>query len=139
MVLLRDDFDLQPVADLHFRYSGSHDASILGIASHKYEAAAVADDMLSRQLASGGIKQDSYRTIFQSESFPTAGLGYVYNLKPDLAKKIRAAMLSFNWKGTPLEKSLNSGSTTTFVPINYKNDWSLIRRIDDEMGTPNAF
>jgi phosphonate transport system substrate-binding protein len=139
LVLLRSDFDLQPMSDLHLRFSNSHDLSIQGIASRKYEAAAVADDMLSRQLASGGISADKFRTIYQSESFPTAGLGYVYNLKPDLAGKIRAAMMSFNWKGTPLEKVLNSEKSTSFVPVNYKNDWSLIRRIDDEMGTENKY
>jgi phosphonate transport system substrate-binding protein len=138
LVLLRNNFALQPLTDLLLRYSHSHEASISGIASHKYEAAAVADDMLCRQLASGGIKADQYRIIYRSDSFPTAGLGYVYNLKPTLARKVRDALLSFDSKGTALEGVLNSSKRTTFLPVNYKNDWSLIRWIDDQMGTPNS-
>jgi phosphonate transport system substrate-binding protein len=138
LVLLRNNFELQPLTDLHLRYSHSHEASIEGIASHKYEAAAVADDMLSRKLAAGVIKPDQYRIIYSSDSFPTAGLGYVYNLKPELAQKVRDALLSFDSKGTPLEGVLNSSKRTTFVPVDYKKDWSLIRWIDDQMGTPNS-
>ncbi len=89
------------------------------------EAAAVAADMLSRiPVASGAIKPDQYRTIFISESFPTAGLGYVYNLKPELAQKIRDALLSFDFKGTSLEEEFSSAKQTKFAPVNYKEDWS---------------
>ena len=136
LVLLRSNFGMQGVEDFNLRYSFSHEASIEGIVSHKYEAAAVASDMLGREIAAGVITPGQFRTIYESESFPTAAFGYAYNLKPELAKKIRDALASFDWAGTPLEKDLSSSRQTKFVPINYKNDWSLIRRIDDEMGTP---
>ncbi len=80
------------------------------------------------------IKPSQYRVIYSSETFPTAGLGYVYNLKPELAAKIREAFLTFDWKGTVLEDKFSGAKQTKFVPVDYKNDWSLIRRIDDEMG-----
>ena len=134
LVLLRSDFGLQGAQDFTLRYSFSHEASIAGIANHRYEAAAVASDMLGREIAAGSISPGQFRTIYESESFPTAALGYVYNLKPELAQKIRDAMLSFNWAGTPLEKQLSTRQTK-FVAANYKNDWSLIRRINDEMGS----
>jgi len=134
LVLLRSDFGLQPLTDVMLRYSGSHEASIEGIADGKYEAAAVAQDMVTRAAGAGKIKPDQYRVIYNSESFPTAGLGYVYNLQPELAAKIKGALLSYDWKGSPLEDIFSGAKQTTFVPVNYKNDWSLIRRIDDEMG-----
>jgi phosphonate transport system substrate-binding protein len=134
LVLLHSDFGLQPLTDIMLRYSGSHVASIEGIASHRYGAAAVADDMLAREVAAGKIKPDQYRVIYTSESFPTAGLGYVYNLKPELAAKVKEALLTFDWKGTPLEEILGGAKQTKFLPVNYKTDWALIRRIDDEMG-----
>jgi phosphonate transport system substrate-binding protein len=134
LVLLRSNFGLQPLSDVLLRYSGSHEASIDGIAQKKYEAAAVADDMLTRATAAGTIKPEQYRIIFSSETFPSAGLGYVYNLKPDLAAKVKDALLSFDWKGTSLEQTFSGIKQTRFVQVNYKNDWSLIRRIDDEMG-----
>jgi phosphonate transport system substrate-binding protein len=135
LVLLHSDFGLVPLTDISLRFSGSHEASIEGIASRTYEAAAVAEDMLSRESAAGKIKSDQYRVIYSSEPFPTAGLGYVYNLKPELAAKIKDALLSFDWKGTPLEDIFNGAQQTKFVPVDYKNDWPLIRRIDDQMGT----
>ena len=41
-------------------------------------------------------------------------------------------MLSFDMKGTSLEADFGSDGATKFVPVNYKNDWALIRRIDEE-------
>jgi phosphonate transport system substrate-binding protein len=134
VVLLRSNFGLQPLNDVLPRYSGSHDASIEGIAQKKYEAAAVAADMLAHAVSDGTIKPNQYRTIYTSEQFPTAGLGYVYNLKPELAQKIRDALLNYDWKGTPLEERFANTKQSKFIPVNFKNDWSLIRRIDDEMG-----
>ncbi len=139
MLLLKEKFGIQPISDIRLRYSHSHEASIAGVVAHRYEAAAVADDMLGRQIAAGTIAPSQLRMIFQSEGFPTAGLGYAYNLKPELAQKVREALLSFDWKGTSLEKLLNSGSHTKFVPTNYKDDWGLVRRIDDEMGLLSGF
>jgi phosphonate transport system substrate-binding protein len=134
LVLLRANFGLEPLNDVLLRYSGSHEASIEGLVNGKYEAAAVASDMLAHAIAHGDIKPNAYRTIYTSESFPTASLGYIYNLKPELAQKVKDAMLSFDWKDTPLAEHFTTDKRTTFVPVNYKDDWSLIRRIDDEMG-----
>ena len=134
LVMLRSKFNLQPLSDVMLRYSGSHESSIAGIANHHYEAAAVAADMLDRETAAGHIKPDQYRIIYASDAFPTAGLGYAYNLAPDLAKKVREALLSFDWKGTSLEAELASTKSTKFVPVNYKDNWTLIRSIDDQMG-----
>jgi phosphonate transport system substrate-binding protein len=58
----------------------------------------------------------------------------VYNLKPELAGKIRAALLSFDWKGTPLVKAYGPAGKTKFVAISYKDQWSFVRSIDDEIG-----
>jgi phosphonate transport system substrate-binding protein len=136
LVLLRSDFVLLPGRDYQVRYSGGHDRSIEGIAKRQYQAAAVADDMLARALAAGQIQSGQYRSVYESEKFPTAGLGYAHNLKPELAAKVREALETFDWRGTPLEQRLGGASAggTKFVPANYKNDWALIRRIDDESG-----
>jgi phosphonate transport system substrate-binding protein len=139
LVLLRDQYNLQPLSDIRLRYSGSHNVSIAGIVSRRYEAAAVADDMLTRQIVAGNVTPSQIRVIYKSENFPTAGLGYVYNLKPELAQKVRDALLSFDWKGTSLENLLDSGTQTKFIPVSYKNDWTLVRKIDDQMGVLSGF
>lgn len=120
--------------DYEPRYTGSHDASIAGIAAKRYEAAAVAADVLQRAVNAGAIRKEQFRSVFQSETFPTAGLGYAHNLKPELAAKIREAMISYPWGGTTMEKFFAGAGQTGLAPVNYKDDWALVRRIDNAIG-----
>jgi phosphonate transport system substrate-binding protein len=126
---------LEPERDYILRYSGSHDASIEGIKDKTYQAAAVAGDVLRRAVSKGQIVASQYRVIYESELFPTAAIGLAHNLKPELAKSLREAIFNFDWKGTGLEKEFATSDQAKFVPANYKDDWSLIRKIDDEIGT----
>jgi phosphonate transport system substrate-binding protein len=133
LVFLKDH-GLLPERDFTLRYSGSHDASIRGIVSGQYQAAAVAADVLQRAIAADVIKPQQYRVLFKSENFPTAGMGYVNNLRPELAKKVADALLNFDVKGTSIEGFLVASGQSKLVPANYKDDWSLVRRIDDAIG-----
>jgi phosphonate transport system substrate-binding protein len=133
LVLLRA-FDREPERDYLIRTTGDHRASIEGIAGKRYEAAAVSADILAREEAHGRIRKGDYRTVYTSESFPSAAVGYAHNLAPALAAKVREAIESFDMKGTALEAEFAPMLKTTFVPVNYKNDWALIRRIDDACG-----
>src|SRR4030095_8731040 len=56
LVLLQSHYSLAPGRDFGIRYSGSHVDSIKGIAAKQYEAAAVANDMLSRAVSAGDIQ-----------------------------------------------------------------------------------
>ncbi|HEY7089924.1 MAG TPA: phosphate/phosphite/phosphonate ABC transporter substrate-binding protein [Tepidisphaeraceae bacterium] len=134
MVLLRDQCGLLPERDYLLRYSGAHDSSIIGIASKKYQAAAVAGDVLRRAVSKGEITANQYRVVYESEFFPTACFGYVYNLKPELAGKIRRAIFDFDWKGTGMEKEFANADQSKFVPAAFKDDWALVRKIDDATG-----
>lgn len=134
LVLLKSDFGLLPGRDYGVRYSGGHDQSIKGLADGTYEAIAVASDILKRQISDGSIPAAKFRVIYTSESFPTAAIGYAYNLKPALAAKIKSALLDFDFKGTTLQKEFGASNQMRLVPVDYKNDWALIRRIDDAIG-----
>ena len=134
LVLLKSDFGLLPGRDFGIRYSGGHEQSIKGLADGEYEVIAGPNDVLRREVAAGTIKPTQFRSIYKSESFPTAAIGYEYDLKPALAAEIRGAILDFDWKGTGLEKEFASANQTRFVPVNYKDDWALVRRIDDNIG-----
>ncbi|MGH7176772.1 MAG: phosphate/phosphite/phosphonate ABC transporter substrate-binding protein [Tepidisphaeraceae bacterium] len=134
MVLLRADYGLEPETDYKIRTSNGHEASILGVANKTYEAAAVAGDMLVRLEANQQVSNSQYRTIFVSETFPSAAIGYAHNLKPELAAKIREAITTFDIRGTALEREFVPAEQSTFVPVTYRTDWSLIRRIDDACG-----
>jgi phosphonate transport system substrate-binding protein len=132
MVLLMSDFGLEPDRDYHFVFSGGHEESIAGVASGKYEAAAVASDMLDRAVARGDIEASAVRSIYESEKFPAAAVGYVYNLKPELADKVREALLGFKVTDTSITDELAEG-VVGFAPVSYKDDWALIRRIDSNV------
>lgn len=134
LVLLRSAHNLDPERDYILRYSLGHENSIRGIASKAYQAAAVAGDVLKRAMAHGEIQADQFRVIYESEVFPTACFGYAHNLKLELIARIREAFTSFNWSGTGLEKEFATSDQSKFVPANFKDDWSLVRRIDDQIG-----
>jgi phosphonate transport system substrate-binding protein len=59
----------------------------------------------------------------------------VYNLKPELAEKVKQAFFTFNWEGTALAKEFNSTSPPQekFMPITYKEHWTVVRDIDNAM------
>ena len=52
--------------------------------------------------------------------------------------RVRSGQRRASSRGTPLEQRLGTAGGTKFVPANYKNDWALIRRIDDESGAEPA-
>jgi phosphonate transport system substrate-binding protein len=134
LVLLRNEFHLEPGIDFDVNVSYGHERSIEGIARRKFEAASVANEILKRELSRGKVKESDFRSIYHSEDFPPAAIGTVYNLTPALVEQIRTALLGFDWKGTPLEKAYGPAGKAKFVPIVYKDQWSFVRYIDDEIG-----
>ncbi|MGD9722534.1 MAG: phosphate/phosphite/phosphonate ABC transporter substrate-binding protein [Pirellulales bacterium] len=130
LAMLRE-YDLLPLRDYQWKFSGSHDASIAGVAKGEYQAAPVASDLLDRAIAAGTIQKDQVRIIYESEHFPPATIGYVYFLPKELSDKIRTAFIDYPWSGTNVQKQFESAGASKFVPVSYKRDFALIRRIDD--------
>lgn len=134
--LLRSEFNM--VADKDFKpaFSGKHDNSVLGIANKDYDAAAVANSVMLRMFARNAVDPSKIRSIYRSQTFPTTGYGHVYNLHPELAKKVREAFFTFNWEGTELLREFQKTQPPqeTFIPITYKEHWDVVRRIDSAMG-----
>jgi len=139
-LLLMRAAGLLPERDYLLRYSGGHDGSIERIASGEAVAAGVASDVLARAVARGviGAEGAGYRVLDKSEAFPSAAMGYPHDLDPALVAKIRTANLDFNWAGTALEKEFAASGKTKFVPVNYKDDFALVRKIDDDTGTKHT-
>jgi phosphonate transport system substrate-binding protein len=101
------------------------------------EAAAVSNDKVQSLLAEGTIQKSDFRIIYQSEVIPRTTIGWFYDLKPDLAEKIRQAILTFKPSGSN-DQTADSGEGNTslstnlhFIPIDYKKDFQLVRTIDD--------
>ncbi len=125
---------VEPDVDYKVIYSGKHDNSIMGVANKDYDAAPVASSVLDRMDDKGVVNKDDLRIIWQSKLFPTTSYGFVHNLTPELQKKITEAFLTFDWKGTALEKEFGKKSDR-FIPITFKEHWSDIRTIQETNGT----
>ncbi|WP_207186597.1 phosphate/phosphite/phosphonate ABC transporter substrate-binding protein [Rhodobaculum claviforme] len=132
--LLEAEFDLVLDRDFSAAFSGGHDNSILGVANADYDAAAIANSVLTRMVARGVVSRDDLVTIYTSDTFPTSGYGTVHNLHPDLQDAIREAFFSFDWEGTALQAEFGAQGETQFIPITFEEHWSVIRQIDAAMG-----
>jgi phosphonate transport system substrate-binding protein len=134
--LLKQKFGLEAGKDFEPVFSGKHDNSIVGVANKDYPAAAIANSVMQRMMARDVVKKDQIVSIYKSQTFPTTGYGYVYNLKPELAAKVKEAFFSFKWDGTDLLKEFGTSEPPQqkFMPITYKEHWQVVRDIDGAMG-----
>ena len=138
--LLRQQFKLEAGKDFEPVFSGKHDNSVLGVANKDYPAASIANSVMYRMIARNVIKADQVKTIYKSQTFPTTGYGYAYNLKPELAAKVKEAFFSFKWEGSALldEFKHTEPPQEKFIPITFKEHWAVVREIDQALGVSYA-
>jgi phosphonate transport system substrate-binding protein len=133
--LLAQNENLRPDVDYFITWSLKQKASIVGVAHGQLESAAISDDKLQTLLKSGDVHTSEYRVIYQSEVIPRMTIGWFYNLKPELAEKIRQAILSFHPTPAPGDATSDDAALPVqslhFVPVDYKKDFQLVRLIDD--------
>jgi phosphonate transport system substrate-binding protein len=132
--ILKAEFGLEAGRDFEPVFSGKHDNSILGVANRDYPAASVANSVLNRMTARGVVKPAQLVSLYTSQTFPTTGYGHVYNLKPELAEKVRQAFFSFPWEGSALKEEFKESGEAQFIPIEYKTHWEVVRKVDAAMG-----
>jgi phosphonate transport system substrate-binding protein len=132
VAILEADFKLVAKKDYEPVFSGKHDNSILGVVNKDYDSAAVANSVLKRMLDRKAYDPAKIRSIYKSETFPTTGYGYAHNLDPQLVEKIKQAFFTFPWEGSALKQEFQKEDR--FIPIEYKKDWSVIRKIDAATG-----
>jgi phosphonate transport system substrate-binding protein len=125
-------------------WSTGQKKSIVGVTKKKFEAAAISDDKLQSLLKRGKVAATDYRIIYTSDVIPRTTIGWFYDLKPELAEKLRAGILSFKpeKKSTKTDAddsdSTDSGAVESsgvknlhFIPVNYKKDFDVVRQIDN--------
>jgi phosphonate transport system substrate-binding protein len=132
VAILEADFKLVAKRDYEPVFSGKHDNSILGVVNKDYDSAAVANSVLKRMLDRKVYDPAKIRSIYKSETFPTSGYGHTHNLDPALVAKIKEAFFTFPWEGSALKQEFQKEDK--FIPIEYKKDWSVIRKIDAATG-----
>lgn len=137
-VLLRSEFGLEADKDYTAVYAGRHENSILGVANRDYDAAAIANEVMHRMMARGVVKKEQIVTVYKSDTFPTAGFGHAHDLDPALARRIHEGFFSFQWAGTGLAKEFAVLEVSKFMPINYRDDWALVRKVDKALNVKYA-
>ena len=86
--------------------------------------------------AQGRAGEDDLRL----RQLPFDRLRHVYNLKPELARKVEEAFFTFPWEGS----ALSTSSRTTirqvdhFLKITYKQHWQVVRDVDQAMNVSYA-
>ena len=128
--LLKAEFKMVAGTDFKPVFSGKHDNSILGVANKDYPAASIANSVLKRMISRGVVKAEQFNSVYKSQTFPTTAYGHVYNLKPELAAKVREAFFSFPWEGSALKQEFEKSGEAKFIPITYQKHWDVIRKID---------
>ncbi|QYK40403.1 MAG: phosphate/phosphite/phosphonate ABC transporter substrate-binding protein [Paracoccaceae bacterium] len=136
--LLESVYGLKAGTDFEPVFSGKHDNSILGVANKDYPAAAIANSVMTRMIERDVIKADQIISIYKSETFPTTGYGVAHNLTPELQEKIKEGFFGFNWEGTSLAEEFSKSGEEQFIPITFKDNWSVIRQIDAATGVSYA-
>ncbi|MGV2989163.1 phosphate/phosphite/phosphonate ABC transporter substrate-binding protein [Vibrio sp. E150_011] len=129
--ILSAEYDMTPDNDFKPVFSGAHDNSIMGVAHRDYDAAAIANSVLTRMLDRDVVKEADIKNIYTSQTFPTTAYGVAHNLHPDLQEKIQDAFFSFDWDGTKLQEEFTRNGESQFIPITYKEHWAVIRTIDE--------
>ena len=128
--LLKSEFDMLADRDFTPTFSGKHDNSILGVANRDYDAASIANSVKIRMIKRKVVKEEDLKVLYKSQTFPTTGYGHAYNLTPELQQKIRESFETFVWEGTTLKEEFEKNGEGQFIPITYKEFWSVIRTID---------
>jgi len=132
--LLKGEFGMVAGEDYETSFSGAHDNSVLGVANKDYIAAAVANSVKRRMIERDVVSEDQMEVVYTSQTFPTTGYGTAHNLHPDLQDKVKESFFSFDWEGTKLLQEFEKSGEAQFVEITFKDDWDVIRTIDEANG-----
>lgn len=136
--LLKAEFGMEAGTDFTPAFSGKHDNSILGVANKDYPAASIANSVKTRMIERDVVKADQFVVLYTSQTFPTTGYGVAHNLKPELQEKIKEAFFTFKWEGSSLAEEFSKSGEEQFIPITFKDNWSVIRQIDEATGVSYA-
>ena len=124
---------LTPDKDYKVLYSGKHDQSLMGVVNGDYDAAPITSDIYDRFINRGIIKDGDLRIIYKSGRFPTSAFAYSHDLEPQLAEKVRKCFFDYRFSAEMKKEFLGDDR---FLPVSYKDDWALVRKVAEDSGTP---
>lgn len=122
-----------PDTDYRVLFSGGHDRSVMGVNAGDFDAAPVASDVYNRMVARGQVQAANFRTIWQSDPFPTSSFALAHDLQPELAQRIRQCFYDFRF---PASMSRDLGGNDRFWPATYQAQWAPVRAVADAVNAP---
>jgi len=122
---------LSPEKDYKILFSGKHDQSVMGVNSGDYDAAAVASDVFKRMIDRGQVKAENFRIIYTSAKFPTSSFAYAHDLEPKFRDQMLACFYDYRF---PDEMKKAFDGADRFFPVNYKDDWAIVREVAEAGG-----
>src|SRR5688572_21306374 len=122
---------LVPDQDYKVLYSGKHDQTVMGVLSGDFDGGPVASDVFKRMVERGQVKEDDFRVIYKSQTFPTSSFAYAHDLEP----KLRDTMLKcfYDYRFTAEMQKAFDGADR-FFPITYKEHWAIVRQVAEGSG-----
>ncbi|MBY0336593.1 MAG: phosphate/phosphite/phosphonate ABC transporter substrate-binding protein [Acetobacteraceae bacterium] len=122
-----------PDTDYRVLFSGGHDRSVMGVNAGDYDAAPVASDVYNRMVARGQVRGENFRTVWQSDPFPTSSFALAHDLQPELAQRIRQCFYDFRF---PEAMQRDLGGNDRFWPATYLREWAPVRAVADAVNAP---
>ena len=124
---------LVPDKDYKVLYSGKHDQSLMGVVNGDYDGAPITSDIYDRFVNRGIIKEGDLRIIYRSGRFPTSSFAHAHDLEPALAERLRKCFFEYRFTAEMKKEFLGDDR---FLPVSYKDDWALVRKVAEDSGTP---
>ncbi len=128
VAILASEAGLRPSLDYKVAFSFGQKRSILGLIEGEYEVGSLSADRLQKMIEDGEVAAEDLHIIYESQIIPRLALGFVHNLRPELAQQIRDSALRFENPGGELA---GTGTPMRFQPIDYRRDFAFVRQIDD--------
>lgn len=122
-----------PDTDYRVLFSGGHDRSVMGVNAGDFDAAPVASDVFNRMVGRGQVQAANFRTIWESEPFPTSSFALAHDLQPELAGRIRQCFHDFRF---PPAMARDLGGNDRFWPATYQREWAPVRAVADAVNAP---
>ncbi|WP_207536827.1 phosphate/phosphite/phosphonate ABC transporter substrate-binding protein [Sabulicella rubraurantiaca] len=124
---------LTPDTDYRVIYSGGHDRSVMGVNAGDYDAAPVASDVYNRMVSRGQVRGENFRTVWQSDPFPTSSFAHAHDLQPELVQRIRQCFYDYRF---PEQMRRDLGGNDRFWPATYLREWAPVRAVADAVNAP---
>ena len=122
-----------PDTDYRVLFSGGHDRSVMGVNAGDFDAAPVASDVFNRMIGRGQVRAENFRTIWQSDPFPTSSFALAHDLRPELAARIRQCFFGYRF---PAAMQRDLGGNDRFWPATYLEHWAPVRAVADAVNAP---